>query len=344
MVTEIAPITFEYSHTIGRQENRSGSGFFYPVAITRDAENLLYVLSRGSETPAFFPCKRVTVFTVEEELVREFGTKVPPEEADASAPDGSFMWPTSVTLDKAGNAYVADEWLNRISVFNKDGECVSKWGTLGDGDGEINRPAGLAFDAEDNLYLVDSVNHRVQKFTKEGKFISKWGRNGSGDGEFSYPWGIEIDHNGDVYIADWRNDRIQKFDRDGQFLMKFGSSGQGDGEFNRPTGVAVDKDGIIYVTDFKNDRLQVFDAEGGFITTLTGDATLSKWGRERVALDPSMVRGRERAQGLKEREKQFNGPIAVEVDDEGRVFVVETSRQRLQVYRKQTANFAGGPL
>ena len=344
MVTEIAPITFEYSHTIGRQENRSGSGFFYPVAITRDAENLLYVLSRGSETPAFFPCKRVTVFTVEEELVREFGTKVPPEEADASAPDGSFMWPTSVTLDKAGNAYVADEWLNRISVFNKDGECVSKWGTLGDGDGEINRPAGLAFDAEDNLYLVDSVNHRVQKFTKEGKFISKWGRNGSGDGEFSYPWGIEIDHNGDVYIADWRNDRIQKFDRDGQFLMKFGSSGQGDGEFNRPTGVAVDKDGIIYVTDFKNDRLQVFDAEGGFITTLTGDATLSNWGRERVALDPSMVRGRERAQGLKEREKQFNGPIAVEVDDEGRVFVVETSRQRLQVYRKQTANFAGGPL
>jgi len=344
MVTEIAPITFEYSHTIGRQENRSGSGFFYPVAITRDAENLLYVLSRGSETPAFFPCKRVTVFTVEEELVREFGTKVPPEEADASAPDGSFMWPTSVTLDKAGNAYVADEWLNRISVFNKDGEFVNKWGTLGDGDGEINRPAGLAFDAEDNLYLVDSVNHRVQKFTKEGKFISKWGQNGSGDGEFSYPWGIEIDHNGDVYIADWRNDRIQKFDRDGQFLMKFGSSGQGDGEFNRPTGVAVDKDGIIYVTDFKNDRLQVFDADGGFITTLTGDATLSKWGRERVSLDASMVRGRERAQGLKEREKQFQGPIAVEVDDEGRVFVVETSRQRLQVYRKQTANFAGGPL
>ena len=211
MVTEIAPITFQYSHTIGRQENRSGTGFFYPVAITRDEGNLLYVRSRGSETPAFFPCKRVTVFTVDEELVREFGQKVPPEDADASAPDGSFMWPTSVALDKSGNAYVADEWLHRISVFNKDGECVGKWGTLGDGDGEINRPSGLAFDAEDNLYLVDSVNHRVQIFTKEGKFLFKWGHSGSGDGEFSYPWGIEIDHNGDVYVADWRNDRIQKF-------------------------------------------------------------------------------------------------------------------------------------
>ena len=344
MVTETAPLTFQYSHTIGRQENRSGSGFFYPVAITRDEENQLYVLNRGSETPAFFPCKRVTVFTVDEELVREFGTKVHPEDADASAPDGTFMWPTSVALDKSGIAYVADEWLNRISVFDKNGECVGKWGTLGDGDGEINRPSGLAFDAEDNLYLVDSVNHRVQIFTKEGKFISKWGRQGSGDGEFNYPWGIEIDHNGDVYVADWRNDRIQKFDRDGRFLMKFGTSGQGDGEFDRPTGVAVDKDGIIYVTDFKNDRLQVFDADGSFITKLTGEATLSKWGRERVALDPSMVRGRERAQGLQEREKLFHGPIAVEVDDEGRVFVVECSRQRLQVFRKQSPIYSGGPL
>ena len=344
MVTEIAPITFEYSHTIGRQENRSGSGFFYPVAITRDEENQLYVLNRGSETPAFFPCKRVTVFTVDEELIREFGTKVPPEEADASAPAGTFMWPTSIALDKAGNAYVADEWLNRISVFDKTGDCVNTWGTLGDGDGEFNRPSGLAFDAEDNLYLVDSVNHRIQVFTKDGKFIAKWGSNGDGDGEFSYPWGIEIDHNGDVYVADWRNDRIQKFDCDGNFLMKFGSSGQGDGEFNRPTGIAVDKEGIIYVADFKNDRLQVFHGDGSFITQLTGDATLSKWGRERVELDPGMVRGRERAQGLKEQEKVFHGPIAVDVDDEGRVFVVETSRQRLQVYRKQIANFRGGPL
>ena len=108
--------------------------------------------------------------------------------------------------------------------------------------------------------------------------------------------------------------------------------------------VVVDKEGIIYVTDFKNDRLQVFDADGGFITKLTGDATLSKWGQERVELDPSMVRGRQRAQGLKEREKLFSGPIAVEVDDEGRIFVVETSRQRLQVFHKQTANFHGGPL
>ena len=345
MVTQIAPVTFRYSHTIGRQEVRSGNGFFNPVAITRGEGNLLYVLSRGTETPAFFPCKRVTVFTVGEEFIRDFGQKVPPEDATReSATDGSFMWPTAVALDSESNTYVADEWLNRISVFSKDGDWVGKWGTPGDGDGEINRPSGLAFDANDNLYLVDSLNNRVQVFTKDGKFLSMWGSRGSSDGEFNVPWGIEIDNRGDVYVADWRNDRVQKFAPDGRFLMKFGTSGQGDGEFNRPTGVAVDKDGTIYVTDFKNDRLQVFNPDGSFITKLAGEATLSQWGRERVELDPLALKGREIAQGLHEREKAFQGPIAVEVDDENGVFVVECARHRLQVFRKLTAIFQGGLL
>ena len=345
MVTQIAPVMFQYSHTIGRSEVRSGNGFFNPVAITRGKGNLLYVLSRGTETPAFFPCKRVTVFTADEEFVRDFGQKVGPEDATReSAPDGSFMWPTSVAVDSESNAYVADEWLNRISIFNKDGEWIGKWGTPGNGDGEFDRPSGLAFDANDNLYMVDSRNHRIQVFTKDGKFQSKWGTAGSGDGQLNMPWGIEIDNNGDVFVADWRNDRVQKFSPDGKFLMKFGASGQGDGEFNRPTSVAVDKDGIIYVTDYKNDRLQVFGADGGYLTTLTGEATMSQWGWERVQLDPTMVKGREIAQGLHEREKAFQGPIAVEVDDENRIFVVEVARHRLQVFRKQSAIFEGGLL
>jgi DNA-binding beta-propeller fold protein YncE len=344
MVTQIAPLTFEHSHTIGRQEVRSGNGFFHPVAITRDQDDLLYVLNRGTETPAFFPCKRVTVFTTDEEFIRDYGQKIPPEDADASTPNGSFMWPTSVALDSQGNTYVSDEWLNRVSVHNVDQGWVSQWGNPGADDGEINCPSGLAFDKEDNLYLVDSRNHRVQVFTKDGKFLFNWGEHGDGDGQFDCPWGIEIDHNGDVYIADWRNDRIQKFAPDGRFLMRFGSSGTGAGEFNRPTGIAVDKEGVIYVADFKNDRVQVFDAEGTYITQLTGEGTLSKWGRERVELDPVAVRGREVAQGLHEREKGFRGPIALEVDDEDRLFVLEVSSHRLQVFRKQSGLFQGGLL
>jgi hypothetical protein len=56
-----------------------------------------------------------------------------------------------------------------------------------------------------------------------------------------------------------------------------------------------------------------------------------------------MWKERQIAQGL-EREKRFWGPIAVEVDAEGRVFVVESARSRIQVFRKQAPYFFGGRL
>ena len=341
MTTRTLTPSFQYSHTIGRAEF-AGPGFRNPVAMARGAGDLLYVVSRSYE---YRPDgKRVTMCSVDEEYIGEFARGVTTAgNAEASAADGSLIWPTSITLDSESNVYVADEWLNRISVFDKDGEWIGKWGTQGKNDGEIDRPSGLALDRDDNLLLVDSVNNRVQKFTKDGKFLAKWGSEGSGDGQFRLPWGIAIDVQDDVYIADWRNDRIQKFSPDGRFLMKLGSSGNGDGQLNRPTGVAVDQEGLIYVADWGNDRLQVFDADGGFITKMTGDGTISKWGKEKLDANGEMWQEREIAQGI-EREKLFWGPIAVNSDSQGRVFVVESARSRIQVYHKQAPIFYAGRL
>jgi DNA-binding beta-propeller fold protein YncE len=280
---------------------------------------------------------------VDEEYVTEFGRGVAAEQAGADAPDGRFMWPTAIALDKAGNVYVSDEWYNRISIFTKDGDWLGKWGTPGNGDGELNRPSGMAFDADDNLYVVDSMNSRVQRFTKDGKFLAKWGMTGSGEGEFNMPWGIDIDAEGDVYVTDRRNDRVQKFTADGHFLMQFGTSGSGDGELSRPTGIAVDQSGTIYVADWHNDRVQVFDADGNFVTMLLGEATISKWGKEKLDANAEMWLQRQKAQGL-EREKQLWGPTAVDVDSENRLFVAESVRSRVQVYRKQIPFFIGDRL
>ena len=232
MTTQTLGVSFQYSHSIGRAEF-GGSGFREPVAIACAEGDLLYVVNRSME---YRPGgKRVTICTVGEELIGEFARGISFFGAgEASAADGSLIWPASIALDKAQNVYVSDEWLNRISVFTKDGDWIGKWGTPGENDGEINRPSGLAFDKDDNLYLVDCLNNRIQKFTKDGIFLGKWGTAGSGEGKFNMPWGIDIDNNGDVYVVDWRNDRVQKFTSDGQFLMEFGSSGSEDGQFDRP--------------------------------------------------------------------------------------------------------------
>jgi hypothetical protein len=341
MSTQVRGATFRYSHTIGRGEE-AGTGFKNPVAVARGANDVLYVVSRAYDYRA--DSKRITVCTVDEEYIGEMGNggRLGGEMMDSgeNAGPGSLVWPTDIALDRDENVYVTDEWLNRIAIFSKDGDWVGAWGVQGSGDGEIDKPSGICFDAQDNLYVVDTGNNRVQKFTRDGRFLAKWGKEGSGDGELNMPWGITIDAEGSIFIADWRNDRIQKFTADGELLMKFGSHGTAEGEFKRPTGVAVDKEGLIYVADWDNDRVQIFDADGRFITMLAGDATLSKWGETKLDANPEMRLQREIAQGL-EREKFLRGPIGVTVDEQDRIFIVDSQRNRIQVYRKIPPYFVG---
>ena len=338
MPRETSSINLQYRKTIGQGE-LFGPGFRTPVFVARGEEDMMFVISRGSENRP--EGTRVTVCTTDEEYVTDFARGVPQQGPhEFNFDDGSLVWPTCIAIDSQQTVYISDEWLNRISMFTKDGEYIGKWEERpGTSDGELDRPSGMAFDAEDNLFIVDSGNNRVQKFTKDGAFLSKWGTAGSGEGQLNMPWGIDIDTNGDVYIADWRNDRIQKFTPEGKFLKQFGESGSGKGQLNRPTGVAVDKDGVVYVADWLNNRLQVFGPDGNFATMKTGDATISKWGKEKLDANPEMWGEREQALEL-EREKDFWAPTGVTVDDEFSIFVVDNCRNRIQVYQKQSSTFA----
>ena len=120
---------------------------------------------------------------------------------------GKMIWTAGIALDSRENVYATDEWMNRVSVFDKEGSLQGIWGTTGSEEGELLRPSGIAVDAQDDVYIADSLNHRIQKFTKEGKFLAKWGSRGSGEGELDSPWGIRIDAQGYVYVADHKNHR-----------------------------------------------------------------------------------------------------------------------------------------
>ena len=328
----------KYSHSIGFR-GVVGLSFLQPVAIARGKGDLIYVVNRGYE---YGPkAKRITVVTVDEDYITQFST--------GGTGDGEMVWPTAIALDKDENVYVSDEDLQRISIFNKDGEFLSKWGEAGNGDGQFNGPSGLAFDSQDNLFIVDSANNRVQKFSKEGNFLAKWGQSGNGEGEFNLPWGIDIDKEDNVYIADWRNNRVQKFAPDGQYLMIIGTPGKWtprrpnhqeiyaapDGELSRPADVAVDKDGDIWVTDNRNDRVEVFGPDGSFLLTIAGDATLTKMGIDQLDANTEMWEERAIADNFW-MERLFWSPLAIEVDDDNRVFIGETCRGRMQVYQKES--------
>jgi sugar lactone lactonase YvrE len=166
--------------------------------------------------------------------------------------------PSGVAVASDGSVYVADYHNHRIQKFSPSGEYLTRWGSLGSGDGEFHRPNGVAVDGSGNVYVADSYNQRIQKFSPSGEYLTKWGAKGSGPGQFNRPEGIAFDGSGNVYVADSYNHRIQKFTSDGVFVSGWGTNGSGDGEFKTPAGVAVASDGSVYVADSENNRIQKF--------------------------------------------------------------------------------------
>ncbi len=312
---------FTYSHTIGIA-SFLGRGFMNPVDVRLDSTGLLYVLSRSN---AANKDVRVSVQTLDSTYLHEFGRW--------GTDPGNTTQPTAISIDRQDRVYVADEHMHNVSVFDREGRFLKRWGEFGHGPGQLNRPSGLAIDSEDNIHVVDHLNSRVQKLTLDGKYISSFGRAGTGPGEFNYPWGISIDRQDGIWVADWRNDRVQRFTPDGEFVAALGSTGDQDGEFSRPSGVHVGKDGNVYVADWRNDRVQVFTSGGKHVETLTGDATLSKWCQEFLDVNPEQASWRRNA-GLFEQEKRFWRPSAVETSNDGLVFVADSCRHRIQIYRR----------
>jgi len=337
-------VLFQYSHTVGFLANQ-GRGFNNPVDVALDSQGVMYVLNRaGPEIGIRLAYKRVTICTVDQEYLGEFGT--------GGTAEGQFWWPSALAFDSEDRLYVADEALQRVSVFAKNGDYLGQWGAAGSDDGQLDRASALAFDSEDTLYITDSLNHRVQKFTKDGKFLGKWGELGDGPGQFNMPWGIALDGRGDVFVADWRNDRIQKFDPTGRFLQQWprpgSGSGNGAGHLNRPSGLAVDSEGLIYVCDWANERVQVLSPRGETLASIRGDSVTSTWATDYFEANPDEAAARSRAnldpainpRGEYDREVSANiekllwGPTAVKLDGQGRIYIVDSMRHRLQIYQK----------
>ena len=332
--------SYQYSHTIGFLSNRD-RGFQHPVDLALDSQGLLYVLNRvGPEVSVRIPYKRITICTVDQEYLGEIST--------GGTGDGEIWWPSALAFDSEDKLYVADEALHRVSVFSTDGRFLAKWGTQGSGHGEFDRPSGMAFDSDDNLYVTDSLNHRIQKYARDGRCLGQWGELGTGSGQFNMPWGIALDSKGYLYVSDWRNDRIQKMDPTGKFIAQWGSSGEGAGQFNRPAGIAVDEDGNMYVADWGNERVQVISQQGEVLAVLRGDSVDSAWAQDYFLANPDEGAARRAAdlepvvdppqEKLRETsanvEKLLWGPTAVKLDNQGRIYIVDSCRHRLQVYRK----------
>lgn len=204
---------------------------------------------------------------------------------DGVGAEARFRFPQDVTIDGAGNLYVADSDDSTIRKITRAGTnwvvttIAGKTEIEGSTDGlgseaRFTAPSGLAADSVGNIYVADRFDHTIRMVTPEGvvtTLAGKPGEEGSADGfgsvaRFNGPFGVATDQGGNVYIADSNNSTIRKLTRVGVdwFVTtlggRAGNSGSANGiggaaRFDYPTGIATDSEGHIYIADAGNNMI-----------------------------------------------------------------------------------------
>jgi uncharacterized protein (TIGR03437 family) len=208
--------------------------------------------------------------------------------------------PWRVTLDPAGNLYIADSGNDRIRKLTPSGIITTVAGSgqpgySGDGgpatSATLRIPEQAELDAFGNMFIADSGNNVIRKVDTSGVITTVAGTGYgagignstgtgaySGDGgpatkaELNLPISVAVDAAGDIFISDQANNVIRKVSPSGTISTvagistEFGYAGDGgpatSAVFAYPAGIALDTAGDLYITDVNNNMLRVLLANG----------------------------------------------------------------------------------
>jgi sugar lactone lactonase YvrE len=197
----------------------------WPSGLALDAAGNLYIADETNH--------RVRKVSADGTITTVAGSGKPGFSGDGSkATEARLDSPEFLTVDGAGNLYIADARNHRVRKVTPDGiistyagsgpvEEITNTGppTVGGFAGDngpatnarLNHPEGLAADAIGNLFIADSANDRVRKVDAVTGTITTVAGTGaddsSGDGGLATeadlaPWDVAVDAKGDLFIAD----------------------------------------------------------------------------------------------------------------------------------------------
>jgi trimeric autotransporter adhesin len=263
-----------------------------PTGVAVDVSGNLYIADQGNNRVRKVSAETGAIATVAGNGTAGYSGD------NGAATEASLSLPAAVTIDSAGNLYIADQGNHRIrKVSEKEGiiTTVAGNGTAGySGDNGaavlagLNAPSGVAIDAAGNIIIADRSNDRIREvFAGTGVIVSISGMGTSGysgdkgaalTAAMNRPSAVAIGRDGNIYIADQENYVVRKvIGGSGVIVTVAGGSGtdfSGDNGpataagINHPQGMAWDSAGNFYIADSGNNRIRRIAAGTGVISTV----------------------------------------------------------------------------
>jgi DNA-binding beta-propeller fold protein YncE len=179
----------------------------------------------------------------------------------AEAPE-AFWGPRAIAVDLEGRVFVTDTGNKRIVVFDRDGNFLTQFGTVGLNLGEFDEPVGLAADTEGRIYVADTWNQRIQVFIQDESGAYQPERSWDivawyGQSLDNKPY-LAVNSSGHVFVTDPEGYRMLEFTSQGDIVQTWGDFGAGPDTFGLVGGVAVDPSEGVWVTDTGNSRIMHF--------------------------------------------------------------------------------------
>ena len=193
--------------------------FNAPTGLAVDASGNVFVCDAGNHT-----IRKITSAGVVTTVAGSPGVS---GTTNANGGSARFNSPNGITLDTAGNLYVADSGNHAIRKIATNGDVTTFAGLAGTsgstdasgGSARFNTPKAITIDASGTFHVADSGNHTVRKITSAGVVTTVAGlagTSGSANGagttaRFSNPSGIAATPDGfNIYIADTANHTIRR--------------------------------------------------------------------------------------------------------------------------------------
>jgi len=208
----------------------------------------------------------------------------------------SLSGPSLMTIDAAGNIYVANYNNGTVSKYNAAGTYIGKFGT----GKTLTNPEGIVFDSAGNAYIEDTGAGAVYKYNSSGVYQSTI------ISGLNHPLGISIDPSDNLFIATYvytspYTSSVIKYSTSGTQLQTISNT-----QMDQSDGVATDGSGNIYVLNRAQDQA---GTNKGYVTKYNAAGTY-----------------------LGIFSSGYEDPLAISCDPAGNVFVADSHNNQVKIY------------